>query len=106
MSQPVQQSAQQDESCHVIVSGKVQGVNYRYTLRERAMELGVRGWCRNLPDGRVEAVFLGKSDKIQRLLSWCARGPLHAKVEDVIVESIPAHAKHTTQIAAEFEVLI
>lgn len=70
---------------HVIVSGRVQGVNFRAYARDRAREAGVEGWVRNLSDGRVEAVFEGTRSAVQRLISWCYSGPSNAEVERVEV---------------------
>jgi acylphosphatase len=74
------------ERAHVFVSGKVQGVYYRATTRDKARERGVTGWVRNLNDGRVEAVFEGESDDVQEMVEWCHEGSSAARVEDVEVE--------------------
>jgi acylphosphatase len=55
---------------HVHVSGRVQGVYYRANTRDTARALGVDGWVRNLPDGRVEAVFEGPSDAVVEMIEW------------------------------------
>jgi acylphosphatase len=68
---------------HVFVSGMVQGVNFRWYTVERARAAGVGGWVRNLPDGRVEAVFEGNEGAVQRMVDWCREGPRHARVSDV-----------------------
>jgi acylphosphatase len=68
---------------HVIVSGSVQGVFFRYETRERARSRGLAGWVRNLPDGRVEAVFEGPDDAVEAMVDWCRRGPPGAEVTDV-----------------------
>lgn len=70
---------------HVLISGRVQGVNFRAYTRDRAREAGVEGWVRNLSDGRVEAVFEGGRPAVQKLVSWCYSGPNHAAVEKVEV---------------------
>lgn len=74
------------ERAHVFVLGKVQGVYYRATTRDKARERGVTGWVRNLNDGRVEAVFEGESDDVQEMVEWCHEGSSAARVEDVEVE--------------------
>jgi acylphosphatase len=70
---------------HVVVSGYVQGVFFRATTRETARSLGLGGWVRNLPDGRVEAVFEGPRSAVLRAVSWCRTGPPSARVLDVEV---------------------
>jgi acylphosphatase len=57
----------------VLVSGRVQGVFYRDTCRRVAQQHGVNGWVRNLPDGRVEAVFEGTPADVERLVGWARR---------------------------------
>jgi acylphosphatase len=72
----------------VHVSGHVQGVFFRETIRRRAVSAGVAGWVRNRRDGTVEAVFEGESEAVQRLVAFCAKGPRGALVErvDVVAE--------------------
>ncbi|RLI27125.1 MAG: acylphosphatase [Candidatus Hecatellales archaeon] len=70
---------------HVYVSGLVQGVFFRWHTREEALRLGVKGWVRNLPDGRVEAVFEGEKEAVEQMLEFCRRGPPGAEVENVEV---------------------
>ena len=74
------------ERAHVYVSGQVQGVFFRDSTRERAEQLGLAGWVRNLPDGRVEAIFEGPSEKVREIIRWCEEGPSHAEVDDVDAE--------------------
>ncbi|MCX7790884.1 MAG: acylphosphatase [Chloroflexaceae bacterium] len=69
----------------VVISGRVQGVGFRAHTRTRARSLGVQGWVRNLPDGRVEAVFEGTRAAVQQMVSWCYSGPNYAAVEKVEV---------------------
>ncbi len=71
---------------HVYISGKVQGVFFRASTREVAKRLGLRGYVRNLPDGRVEAVFEGDEKKVRKAIEWCCHGPSLAIVEKVEVE--------------------
>jgi len=68
---------------HVYVSGIVQGVFFRYHTQERALEMGVDGWVRNLPDGRVEAVFEGEDRAVDQMVAFCRRGPPGAHVTKV-----------------------
>jgi acylphosphatase len=74
------------ERARVYVSGQVQGVFFRDSTRERAEELGLAGWVRNMPDGRVEALFEGPSDRVREMVRWCEEGPSHAEVENVETE--------------------
>lgn len=67
----------------VLVSGTVQGVWFRESTREEADRLGVAGWVRNLPDGRVEAAFEGPPEAVEAMAAWCQRGPPNARVEEV-----------------------
>ncbi len=73
------------ERVHIWVSGKVQGVWYRATTVEKARELGLRGWVRNLPDGRVEIVAEGPRGALEKLIAWCHEGPPLAVVDEVKV---------------------
>ncbi|MBE7213255.1 MAG: acylphosphatase [Gluconacetobacter diazotrophicus] len=66
---------------HWLVSGRVQGVGYRWWLRERARAAGLRGWVRNLAAGRVEAVVAGSPDAVERLAAEARRGPAAARVD-------------------------
>lgn len=75
---------------HVFISGLVQGVYFRDSARRLALREGVGGWIRNLPDGRVEAVFVGPRAAVERLVEWCHHGPPAARVERVDVEWSPA----------------
>jgi acylphosphatase len=68
---------------HLLISGRVQGVGFRYNLRHRAVASGVTGWCRNLPDGRVEAMLQGGPDELEVMEFWCRQGPSGARVEHI-----------------------
>ena len=70
----------------VLVSGRVQGVWFRASARDRALALVVDGWARNLADGRVELVAEGTPAAIDSFLEWCGRGPEGARVTSVEVE--------------------
>ena len=69
----------------VVVSGRVQGVGFRWSCRRMAEGLGLAGFCRNRPDGRVEACFEGDEAAVQRAVSWCRDGPPSALVTGVEV---------------------
>ena len=68
---------------HVRVSGQVQGVFFRDSTRQKAEELGLAGWVRNVPDGQVEALFEGPSEKVEEMVRWCEEGPQRASVDNV-----------------------
>jgi acylphosphatase len=67
----------------LVVSGRVQGVFYRATCARLARQAGVGGYVRNLPDGRVEAVFEGEDGEVDGLVSWCREGTDLARVDRV-----------------------
>ena len=67
----------------VVVTGRVQGVFFRATCATLARRRGLAGFVRNLPDGRVEAVFEGIDDDVDAMVAWCGVGPGHARVERV-----------------------
>lgn len=69
----------------VLVSGRVQGVFFRVEAKERARSRRVGGWVRNLPDGRLEAVFEGAKENVESMIRWCHHGPQLAVVENVEV---------------------
>jgi len=71
------------ERRHLWVRGRVQGVWYRGSCAEEAELLGLSGWVRNLPDGRVEVVAEGDPDAVQQLVDWCWQGPPSARVTGV-----------------------
>lgn len=73
---------------HIFISGRVQGVGFRYFIRRNAEALGVNGWVRNLPDGRVEAVFDGNADLVNELIERCKKGPSASFVKEIKAESI------------------
>lgn len=71
------------ERVHLFISGRVQSVFYRDFTRVIAQKLGLKGWVRNLEDGRVEAVIEGEKSKILELIEKLKEGPTVAKVEDI-----------------------
>ncbi|HEC95565.1 MAG TPA: acylphosphatase [Euryarchaeota archaeon] len=71
---------------HIFVSGRVQGVFYRANTRKKAKELGIKGWVRNLYDGRVEITAEGKEEDLKKFIEWCKKGPELAFVENIKVE--------------------
>jgi acylphosphatase len=73
----------------LIVRGRVQGVGFRYATIERARQLGLAGWARNLPDGTVEIVAEGGAAEIEALTEWARRGPPGARVARVDATPAP-----------------
>lgn len=70
---------------HVYISGRVQGVYFREFTRQEAEKLGIKGWVRNLPDGRVEAVFEGSDEALEKMIAWCRQGSPRSRVDNVEV---------------------
>lgn len=71
---------------HVVIVGNVQGVGFRFQTRIKAINLGLKGFVKNLDSGEVEAVFEGEEDKVKEMIEWCKKGPSFAKVDDVKVD--------------------
>jgi acylphosphatase len=82
----------------VLVSGRVQGVFFRDTCRRLAEQNRVVGWVRNLPDGRVEAVFEGSAEDVDRLVDWARHGPRYAVVDHIAVQAEPPEGLDTFRI--------
>lgn len=72
-----------DKRLRVWIQGRVQGVWFRDSTRSQALDLGLYGWVRNLPDGRVEAVFEGPEEKLKQILAWCHQGSPASRVDRV-----------------------
>ena len=70
----------------ILIAGRVQGVAFRWSARRALARLGVVGWVRNLPGGRVEAWVEGEPEAVERALSWLAGGPPAARVTGTEVE--------------------
>jgi acylphosphatase len=68
---------------HVFVSGRVQGVFFRANTRAEAKRLGLNGWVKNIPGGRVELVAEGPSWAVNELIDWCHKGPPYSRVDKV-----------------------
>ena len=68
---------------HIFVSGKVQGVYFRQGMKETAEKNNVKGWVRNLPDKRVEAVLAGEESNVDAVIDWSRFGPPGAVVEEL-----------------------
>ncbi len=74
---------------HVYISGNVQGIGFRQFVKSNANKLGIRGWVKNLPDSRVEAMFAGDQLNIKTMVEFCREGPFLAEVDDIEVEKLP-----------------
>ncbi len=83
---------------HVLVSGRVQGVFFRGATHAQMRALGLSGWVRNLPDGRVETVVEGDDARVEQALAFLRRGPPHAQVESLEIRDEPC-----TGVPSEFE---
>lgn len=77
---------QQGARAHLFINGRVQGVFYRAFTRDIALHLGLKGWVRNLPDGRVEIVFEGTKDNVEQAIKSCLTGPHGAVVSGIDTE--------------------
>ncbi|OGI10370.1 MAG: hypothetical protein A3I68_04770 [Candidatus Melainabacteria bacterium RIFCSPLOWO2_02_FULL_35_15] len=69
----------------LLITGKVQGVFYRTSCQEVAQRLGLSGWVKNLSDGNVEALVQGEKGEIEKLITWCKKGPPGAVVSNLDV---------------------
>ena len=71
---------------HVLVSGRVQGVFFRVEIRDEAKKRNVVGWVRNTYDSKVEAIFEGEKEAVEKIINYCREGPTGAIVTDIIVQ--------------------
>ena len=71
---------------HLLISGRVQGVAFRYYAQDIAQSLEIKGWVRNCWNGKVEIVMEGEEEKVEQLINWCYRGPGSAIVEKVDIK--------------------
>ena len=74
---------------HVYIAGRVQGVFFRQNTKRQAHSEGIKGWVRNLDDGRVEAVFEGEEAAVKALVDFCSKGPKGASVTNITVNWEP-----------------
>jgi acylphosphatase len=77
-----------EQTISITVSGLVQGVYYRQSTKEKALELGISGIVKNLSNGNVHILATGTADQLDELVHWCKQGPPHAKVNSVNVEAL------------------
>lgn len=87
------------KTVHIIVNGRVQGVYFRAFTQKQAIKHGVTGFVRNKGDGTVDIVASANQDKLDQFVNWCHKGPIMAKVSQVIVNEYT-----TTQPFTRFEV--
>ena len=73
------------QTISITVSGKVQGVFFRQSTREKASQLAVTGFVKNLPDKTVYIIATGVKEQLDELVAWCRQGPPQAQIRDVIV---------------------
>jgi acylphosphatase len=73
---------------HLRITGRVQGVGYRWNMTQEAQRLGLAGWVRNRLDGSVEAVVCGPVGAVHALVDWAQRGPVGALVDGVVVSEV------------------
>lgn len=83
----------------MIISGRVQGVWFRASTKQKAQQLGLTGWVRNTSDGNVEAVFQGNEDDVNEMIKWCHKGPPLSRVKNVEVKP-----QKPTDIYEEFSI--
>ena len=72
---------------HLFISGRVQKVGFRFLTKIKAKELGLSGWVRNLPDGRVETIIVGDKEKVNEMVKWLHQGSPLARVDKVEIEN-------------------
>lgn len=84
---------------HVVITGRVQGVGFRYSTVDEASTRGLAGWVRNLPNGRVEAVFEGPKPDVESMIEWCRQGPPSARVTNIDVKWEAAKGERDFRIA-------
>ena len=80
-----------NECVHIIVKGRVQGVYFRAYTQKQAVKLNLKGFVRNIANGDVEIVARGDAEALKQLVAWCHKGPLLAKVSEVVVKAYPHH---------------
>ncbi len=70
----------------IVCRGKVQGVFFRASSKEKAEELNLLGWVKNLPNGDVQIYVEGEQEYLEAFIDWCHKGPIYAMVKEVIAE--------------------
>ncbi len=85
-----------NQCVNLLISGRVQGVFFRASTQKQAILVGVNGYARNLPDGRVEVVAEGERPAVEKLVAWCHQGPTGARVDNVDISIISDENRFTT----------
>jgi acylphosphatase len=84
-----------DVTRHLRISGRVQGVGFRYSLLAEAKARGLGGWVRNRRDGSVEALLQGEEAAVEAVIAWARRGPAGARVDSLDIQSPPGQPELT-----------
>ena len=92
----------QNTRFHLLISGRVQGVLFRKSAREKALELGVTGWAKNVLDGKVEIMVEGPKEKVEEFIGWAQKGPSFARVDGVEVAEEEVKGEFEGFVAREF----
>ena len=82
------EDTEMEKAVHLLISGRVQGVFYRYTAQKIATRLNLRGWVKNLPNGKVESIAIGSPSAVDTFIAWCQEVPPGAIVTDVEIEPL------------------
>ena len=83
---------------HIVVHGKVQGVSFRASTQTKALELNIKGWVRNLPNGIVEVHAEGNRKNLDKFIIWCRKGPPFALVSKCDLDWVIPEEVHSFQI--------
>ena len=75
-----------DKRVHVVVSGKVQGIFFRSNIKNLADNLGIKGYVKNVENDKLEAVFEGTNEAIEKMLEFCKEGPEEAEISAIVTE--------------------
>lgn len=79
-----------DKSVFLVITGRVQGVGYRYFAQYKAEELHISGWVKNMPDGKVEIEAEGDSKDLEVFIDWLKVGPARSVIQKFLVSEIPS----------------
>jgi len=82
-----------EKAYSIIILGKVQGVSYRYYAKQKALEIGIKGWIKNLDNGNVEAFAVGNEKALRKFFEWCKAGPEMAEVRKIELNEIRGYEK-------------